>query len=829
MADRRNLIFPLIFLLWLFLSPDPRPPGAQLAAQKHIHDVIAREQHSLQVLQNSSYGDVLLQPQDRESRLNLTGFEADRGYAWDALPSVKERVGQHLQYALGDWGLQALEYGDDGENSPPLYKNITGRIFGRWVRSKVQPPVPQLNLSSYAPQGPFGPLKPRQFNKNVTSQEGEVSLEFFERPEPDPVQFQIPGLANATRINAEFKLESDDGEHDWSIMTRGVYFHDVGQAYLTTTSHKFDGVFMLPQLALSRRTFEEAKAVMNSSLLRTIQYQIDGRIDSSNPWSPTIDENSEFQSPYPACELVIFVQQLQPSWQAQPYSTTFLSFLERELRFPTGAFLPKAPNMHFSLLAFSPDCGYVLESKGEPEYAPQQGGTHLGGTKIQVLHNRSRHHLIIFSASLALQLAVLINQIRDACTPSTRSKISFYTIAMLALGDGFCTMSFCVTSLFVTSVWVNLISTAFISFLSVSFFGMRFLMDIWAVQAPERARREPDRPVTTQDRPLAMPGGLPLPVTSATPNRQDTAPVFMPSDQEGLEPIDLGATAALPTNTNNPQTELRIQSFGSLYTRFYLLLLGTLFLSLNASAWPSPARRLYFTALGMAYLSFWLPQIYRNVQRNCRKALLRQFVFGQSILRFVPFAYFFGYEANVLFAEVNYRGLALLAGWVWIQVLVLISQDIIGPRWFVKKDWAPPAYDYHPILRLDEEGSTLPLGASQVSAPTVTASSPTQERRRSSVAEPSSPLDRRTSSAKETKERGKRVFDCAICMQDLEVPVIEVDGRTSDGNASSPASLLARRNYMVTPCRHIFHSSCLEGWMKYRLQCPNCREGLPPL
>jgi len=30
---------------------------------------------------------------------------------------------------------------------------------------------------------------------------------------------------------------------------------------------------------------------------------------------------------------------------------------------------------------------------------------------------------------------------------------------------------------------------------------------------------------------------------------------------------------------------------------------------------------------------------------------------------------------------------------------------------------------------------------------------------------------------------------------------------------------------MVTPCRHVFHSNCLEGWMRFRLQCPNCRYG----
>ena len=43
------------------------------------------------------------------------------------------------------------------------------------------------------------------------------------------------------------------------------------------------------------------------------------------------------------------------------------------------------------------------------------------------------------------------------------------------------------------------------------------------------------------------------------------------------------------------------------------------------------------------------------------------------------------------------------------------------------------------------------------------------------------------------------------------------------------ANVFARRLYMVTPCRHIFHTACLEGWMRFRLQCPICREELPPI
>lgn len=100
---------------------------------------------------------------------------------------------------------------------------------------------------------------------------------------------------------------------------------------------------------------------------------------------------------------------------------------------------------------------------------------------------------------------------------------------------------------------------------------------------------------------------------------------------------------------------------------------------------------------------------------------------------------------------------------------------------------------------------------------------------------------RRREREKELKRHGMslRTIDCAICTEVLEVPVV----RASRGLKESPSSsssaaaggagglvgVFARRAYMVTPCRHIFHTKCLEGWFRYKLQCPICREELPPL
>ncbi|KAK3697838.1 hypothetical protein LTR37_017229 [Vermiconidia calcicola] len=893
MADRRGILVPLVILAFIFLSPDPvRQNPNQFNHRPSFEDVIAEEQRSLSELQNSTYNERVFTDKNA-ALLNLTGLEPDRGYSWDPLPQVQDKARKWLGYA----GVEDVDKALELEISDaPLYRNVTGSVHGSWVRSKLEGEIaaPNVNLTEYTPPGPFGPMVPRAFRRNITGEGGDVRLRFHEKPTSQDTTVNLDPT-DGTRMDVEMTISDELTGNEYDLRLLGTYIPSIGQAMLTTTSDKFAGIFMLPHMAMSQRIFEASRGVLNESISNTIQRQIDGELERRNPWSPTLEGATESPYSMPECEYVVYLQQLAPDLPITKSRSAVLSFLESELRFPTGAFIPRAPALRFAMTAFSPDCGFVIESKGPPDYVPQEG-EHLTGPKVEVLYNSSRNHLLLFTLALGLQLFLLMRQMREASTPSTRSRISFYTIAMLSLGDGFTTMAFLLTSIFINGLWVNLVSTAFLAFVSVSFFGMRFLMDIWAVQAPERIARaraeaeeerrreeafqnaiqrlrelreariaaaaetttttgenrdtsgnertDTEQAPTTTDAPQdpatiapanatpqppavqPPPESLPLPVTAQRPTDTGATPVFMTSDQEGLEPVAQPNTAA----TGAPPVALQVQSFGSLYTRFYLLLLGSLFVSLNAASWPASARRLYFTSLAFAYLSFWLPQLKRNVQRNCRHALNWEFIIGQSGLRLIPFAYFYGYKHNVLFAEVDYTSLALLALWVWIQILLLASQEFVGPRWFIRQDWAPPAYDYHPILREDEEGATMPIGFSQAAAESSSApTSPVLDRTSESGRRPSVTSKRRDSTAiKETKDKGKRIFDCAICMQDLEVPVIE-SGSSSEGNVNGPAGLLARRAYMVTPCRHIFHSACLEGWMKYRLQCPICRETLPPL
>jgi hypothetical protein len=33
-----------------------------------------------------------------------------------------------------------------------------------------------------------------------------------------------------------------------------------------------------------------------------------------------------------------------------------------------------------------------------------------------------------------------------------------------------------------------------------------------------------------------------------------------------------------------------------------------------------------------------------------------------------------------------------------------------------------------------------------------------------------------------------------------------------------------KKPFMVTPCKHFFHTACLESWFRQKKECPNCRQ-----
>ncbi|KAI9788654.1 MAG: hypothetical protein M1835_002159 [Candelina submexicana] len=859
--------------------PNRQPPT--VSQRQDLDDIIARERHALSVLSSSSYGDL---DSAKGKRLNITGLREENSYAWELLPRVKDRVREQLGVLAGHQGVDQrsdnganesvsiqdgnkevigrddFRYTDEDvirpEKSPiPVYQNVTGILRGEWVRSKVAEGLqaPHINVTSFGPNGAFNA---HEYDRNVTGSGGKVHLRLKEK------SWNGGSTADGmvSEIKAQMTIKDDTSSGDgWEMTLHGVHYPGMGKVLLTTTSEKFAGLFALPHFAVSQRTYALAQRLLNSTLSEAINEQ--QRVPyntASNPWSSSPNNPSDTLFPLPHCEYIIYLQQhpigLTSRTVGKPSDIQkLLTEVEKELRFPNGAPVPKAPDIRMSLLIFSPDCGFVLESKGPPEYALQHG-KHLHGPKLESYLASAQRYILLFAVLIAGQVILLMRQMKVASTPPTRSRISFYTIAMMSMGDGSVFIGFLMAAIFVDAAFLTLITTAFFAFFAVCFFGMKFLLDIWLVQAPERREHErrlaaasPPPPPAAPNSTTPLPGivitpasvdTLPLPATARRPTNSGATPVILPPDQDldGLANDPPTSPTNTPTQANSTRREL-----STLYTRFYFLLLITLFLSFHATTWPTTARTIYTNTLLFTYFSLWTPQIYRNIMRNCRKALSHEFVLGQSILRLAPVLYIYTTPNNILFIAPDRTAALILTAWVWLQILILTSQEILGPRFAIPDSWTPPAYDYHPVLREDDLEAgivSLPIGFSRTTAD----SGPTSPTTSSAPPPPPPPP-----TGSSTKARPRYSVDCAICMQTLEVPVEPRGGAETSSSSSSSSSagggggigiignglgsgiLGRRRNYMVTPCRHVFHTVCLEGWMRFRLVCPVCREDLPAL
>jgi transmembrane E3 ubiquitin-protein ligase len=818
----------LVFLILFFLfSPDTSQPSR--SQRNQLNNRVLREHQALDSLRNSSYGHL---PSSYNGGSNATGIGDQNGLSWSVLPEVKKRArAQYLELFLDTEKVSKNDvvtgseqaYEVAAESSLPFYQNVSGTIQGNFVRrSPTESGHAPINLTSLVPENKY---MTNEFWRNITEAEGGLTLRLFEADKDAGTDVG----AREISANVAVQTESSPGS-GWEMKLFGVHYPRTGSIILTTTSEKFSGIFHLPQFALTRADSEQSKELLNQSLSETIlQQEKSNADDPAFPWTSGDERTSIFSAP--SCEYIVYLQQQPVHFMnmkmRSPQLVRLVRQVEKELRFPEGAPIPEVPPMVFSAVVFSPDCGFILESAGEPDSINSR---YLSGPKMEAFWTLIRQLLLALVIVLGLQISLLKRQMDEASTPSMRSRTSYHSIAMMAMGDGLMLASLIAFSMVNDAGFLILTSAGFLCFFNFAFFEMKLIYDIWLVQVGHHRRQEIGRPNQPQNaeaqtrtatqpptnehplqpsnQALTSSSGLPLPVTVSRSTDTGATPIILPPDQDIEAAIqEDGQQNAVPAGSNlAARTSV---DFQTLYSRFYFSMLVLVFFSLWAFSWPKSLRSAYVNLLCFAYLSFWIPQIYRNVMRNCRQAFTWEYVLGISILRLLPILYCYTKSSNTLSIDTDPFAAMLLAGWVSLQVLALAIQQFLGARLFVKESWCPPAYDYHPLLQNEagdvESGSLLPIGF-------VASASEAKEKDDNKDKKANSSL---------------KIFDCAICMNEIEVPV--VPSRQTADTSSLGVSWLGRRSYMVTPCRHIFHSECLEGWMRLRLVCPICRESLPPL
>ncbi|KAI8625380.1 hypothetical protein F5Y19DRAFT_268884 [Xylariaceae sp. FL1651] len=832
--DNARVFFLIFLLFWLASSPDSGP--GLIAGPNLIRSRLARQRDAHAVLNSTTWGDFVPRlpndpPETEHKYLNLTGFREEDNFAWEGLGRFKSRCEEWSRNAVGI-----------PETQEPVWQNATGVVRGLWDRTNVSVPRnhSSYNLTQINTDVTWNGLH-SDWSRNVTGREGRilVRIDDPEDAETEPEQVDPKILhqdeIRARHVSTTVTVEDTDGTgNSWDMRLHGVHWPRQGVMLFTTTSDKYAGIFGLPHLTTRPEFFESSQALLNRTLGKTLSRKETRAVtDQTDPWASTINAPSEVWNPTPHCEYLLYIQiypldhdilQVQPSLTGPENVIKAIHDIEDELRFPQGTPRGATPRLQMSTVLYSPDCAFFLESKGPPAYSPADG-EHLLGVKQEVFLYSVSTWLLGLALAIFGQVQLLKLQMRETSTPSTLGRVSFYTGSMMLLADGIIFAASAAWSLSASNTLLPSLLVTCVSFLSMTI-GTFFLSEIYRIQEPEWRRQDRERErqnsptantprseSTLPDRSAVTPISAPIGTRVASP------PIIIPSDQDiDAEIAEVNnssannATLPLPATATTPARSSQNSGtpISTIFGRFLLIGICILFLSLAAVSWRPSLRSAYLNLVAFVYLSLWTPQIYRNVYRNCRQALSWNFVVGQSILRLLPIAYFYVWSDNFAFTEPDWTTFTVFAGWIWIQIWVLVGQSVLGPRFGLPKGWLPEAWEYHPVLREDNiEAGGLPIGL---------------------VSTPSSPTIERVKTGDDNgdkKRTNTHVIDCAICREILEVPVVKAGD--NDPAAGGVSGVFARRMYMVTPCRHIFHSACLEGWMRFRLQCPICREELPPL
>lgn len=858
--DVASSIFFMVFLWFIITSHET--PGQLFLFNNFLSERYARHQAALDYLNASAWGDFSPRPSDSSahlygSYLNLTGFRDEDGFAWDDLA--------HFRKQCNEWSRRVNPSIARAEKGLPwfahdaVWHNATGFAKGHWVRkdSSTNRTRTDYNLTTIAPDYSWQDFG-YAWSRNITGNEGKIAIDLVDNGR-NTAQLDYealpdePAVAGGLVRTAKASVEIEDVEgsgRTWEMRMRGVQWPRIGAFLMTTTSEKFDGIFALPHLTPGLDFFQSSQKLLNqtlASLIRKERASLFGNVPAS--WSSDpMDLPQDSLSPSPRCEFVMYAQ-VHPLDKSQlnmkgfnpnvASMTDVMSDIERELRFPNGAPIRGIPELQMSAILWSPDCAFFLRTKGPPAYTPAEG-RHLVGSKIEVIYGQIRFWVLTCAGAFGAQVFLLKEQMRESFTPSTLSRISYSSISMMVILDG---LTFAAASMWALEAGITFLESLcllFAAFLSMSIGGI-FLAEIHRVQEPQDRRRSeresassraapvPEPPPPSREEQQTAPGSGQTDVEAAVPRRAESPPIIIPSDQDIDAEIAQAATANDNAGRRDAPTSTRGFVVGRLATTISLVLVFFIF----SMAWSSWIRSFFTNTFALVYLSFWLPQIYRNVMRNCRRALSWRFMIGQSVLRLAPLAYFYLREDNFLFAEPDRRMFLVFCGWLWVQLWVLAFQDVLGPRFGIPKSWTPEAWDYHPVLREDNlEDGSFPIGLlsslEPVQARSASGDGELEDEERDGDKMSGQRLGKvRSSGAGMGRGMRSARTECAICFDVLEVPVVRAG--EAEAAAGGVAGVLTRRNYMVTPCRHVFHSACLESWLRYRLKCPICRDDLPPL
>ena len=226
-----------------------------------------------------------------------------------------------------------------------------------------------------------------------------------------------------------------------------------------------------------------------------------------------------------------------------------------------------------------------------------------------------------------------------------------------------------------------------------------------------------------------------------------------------------------------------------------------------------------------SFVFTWLPQIIFNIYNKNRVSFPIIYIITEILNRIFPSFYFNIIENNFMKIPNNQKMEITNISILFLLTLLLYSQTLLGPRWFL------------PMLQVEEynfyiDEKDLRLLKKDVDClECLICLNPIIENK---------------------INRNIVNYDNGMGFNETDNLVIEVNDNSvnfTDNdkkwckfkyknrcfgensillNFHEFSKNIMNKPFMITPCMHVFHSECLEEWFKMKKECPNCRTEITP-
>ena len=214
-----------------------------------------------------------------------------------------------------------------------------------------------------------------------------------------------------------------------------------------------------------------------------------------------------------------------------------------------------------------------------------------------------------------------------------------------------------------------------------------------------------------------------------------------------------------------------------------------------------------FYLILIVYTLSWLSQIILSYCKNSRPPMPRLYIVWLSLSRLFFPIYIKGYKNNFFDLRPSYFKIGILVFIIFAEAIILILQKSLGARIIVPKKFRKQnqVFDYYKDrVNIEKHVSQNPICVICLENLNVD-------------------VDENFNKIKK-KKKPKTIINKIMSILYLDILNQKIKNSIKYLEGKNP-----KKKYMITPCDHVFHTVCLEKWMKIKNECPYCKAEIPSI